>query len=298
MPFFKNTSEKPRLWKYLIEKEDFASGCFGKLSLARDSENREVVIKRLPKDKVSSIEVAKEVEAGKILSHPNIARFHEHFSNNECDFLVFDRIHGTDLFSLIEKKSFVAFEENHAKKIFKQILKAVRYAHSKDVVHRDIKLENILMDEEGKITVIDFGLCDLVKKGQQSERFCGSMDYVAPEVLTNKSYNGFQADCFSLGVVLYTLLFAEFPFVANDRVKALRSNLPHPKVIWNERKMARYQVSESARDLIVKMLTTDATQRIDMEQVKHHPWLKKRTNLSSSGREKKISDSPRLSRNR
>jgi len=290
MPFFKNSSEKPRLWKYQIEKEDFAAGCFGKISLARDPNNREVIIKRLPKDKVSSIEVAKEVEAGKILTHPNIARFHEHFSNNEWDFLVFERIHGSDLFSLIEKKSFVAFEESHGRKIFKQILKAIRYAHSKNVVHRDIKLENILMDTDGNVTVIDFGLCDLVKKGQSSERFCGSMDYVAPEVLTSKVYNGFQADCFSLGVVLYTLLFAEFPFVANDRVKILKSNLPHPKVIWNERKLARYQTTELARDLIMKMLNPDPTQRINIDQVKDHPWIKKRTNLSSSGREKKVSN--------
>jgi len=268
-------SEKPRLGRYIIEKEDFASGCFGKLSLARDSNNREVVIKRLPKDKVSSIEVMKEIEAGKALKHPNISRFHEHFSNNENDYLVFDRIHGFDLFSTIEKRAFVPFKESDVRKIFKQILKAVRHSHEKEIVHRDLKLENILMDSNFKVTVIDFGLCDLVKKGQSSERFCGSIDYVAPEVLCRRTYDGYQADCFSLGVVLYTLLFAEFPFVAAERMNALKNNLPHPNIIWNESKLQRYKISDVSRDLISKMLRPDPKQRMTLDQVKSHIWMKK-----------------------
>lgn len=227
------------LYRYQIEKEDFASGCFGKIILARDANNKEVVIKKLPKDKVSSTEVLKEIEAGKILKHPNISKFIENFSNNENDYLVFERIQGMDLFSTIEKRAFVPFKDSEARKIFKQILKAVMYSHEKGIVHRDIKLENILMDSNFKVTVLDYGLCDVVKKGQRSERFCGSMDYVAPEVISTRSYDGFQADCFSLGVVLYTLLFAEFPFVANERVNAAKNNLPHPNIIWNETKLKR-----------------------------------------------------------
>jgi len=267
-----------KLWKYEIEDENFAAGCFGKIILAKDpNSNKQVVIKKIPKDYESSTEVVKEIEAGKKLKHKNISKFQEHFANRDFDYLVFDRVQGSDLFSLIEKRKFTPFTDSETRKIFKQILKAVRYAHKHDIVHRDIKLENILMDSQKKITLIDFGLCDIVKRGTQSERFCGSIDYVAPEVLLKKSYDGFTADCFSLGVVLYTLLFAEFPFVSKERVQALKAGLESPKPIFSETKIKKWNVSPLAKDLICKMLRTKPEGRITLEEVKNHPWLKKKT---------------------
>lgn len=263
--------------RYSIENENFASGCFGKILLARDNEDKQVVIKKLSKVSNSSTDVMKEIEAGKALRHSNIAKFYEHFSCRENDYLVFERVHGSDLFSIIEKRGFVPFSNKEAKKIFKQILKAIMYAHENDVVHRDIKLENILMDASGKITVIDFGLCDLVKKGNESEKFCGSLDYVAPEVLYKRSYSGFLADSFSLGIVLYALLFAEFPFVTAERVKAIRRGVEPPKICYTPEKIKKWKVKASAQDLITKMLKPNPSQRLSLEEVKQHPWLKKKS---------------------
>jgi len=266
-----------KLWRFDIQNENFASGCFGTILLARDPLlDREVVIKKIPKDGVSSSEVTKEIEAGKILNHKNIAKFNEHFSNNEWDFLVFERVFGYDLFNTIERRKFVPFSDIEGRKIFKQILKAIRYCHSKEVVHRDIKLENILMDNNGKVTVIDFGLCDIVKRGVHSLRFCGSIDYVAPEVLSKNSYDGYLADVFSLGVVLYTLLFAEFPFIANERVNAMKQKKEQPKISFSESKMKRWKINPLAKDLITKMLRTQPEQRLTLEEVKLHPWIRKK----------------------
>jgi len=266
-----------KLWRFDIQNENFASGCFGTILLARDPLlDREVVIKKIPKDGVSSSEVTKEIEAGKILNHKNIAKFNEHFSNNEWDFLVFERVFGYDLFNTIERRKFVPFSDIEGRKIFKQILKAIRYCHSKEVVHRDIKLENILMDNNGKVTVIDFGLCDIVKRGVHSLRFCGSIDYVAPEVLSKNSYDGYLADVFSLGVVLYTLLFAEFPFIANERVNAMKQKKEQPKISFSESKIKRWKINPLAKDLITKMLRTQPEQRLTLEEVKLHPWIRKK----------------------
>lgn len=274
-------SSVSKLYKYQIEDPNFASGCFGKILLARDPiQEREVVIKKIPKSTGNAIEVSREIEAGKKLKHKYISKFFEHFADNESDFLVFERVVGKDLYNIIDKRGFVPFPERETKKIFKQILKAIRYSHDHEVVHRDIKLENILMDSEGKITLIDFGLCDLVKRGNHSERFCGSIDYVAPEVLGKKTYNGFQADVFSLGVVLYTLLFAEFPYVATDRVSAIKKRMEPPKPHFSETKMKQWKVGLLAKDLISKMLRTNPEQRITLEEVRNHPFLKKVSFLS------------------
>jgi len=121
--------------------------------------------------------------------------------------------------------------------IFIQILNAIEYAHEQGVIHRDIKLENILMDSSGKVFVLDFGLCDLVESSiSLSSKFCGSIDYVAPEVISTKHYSGFKADMFSLGVVLYTLLFAEFPFVARNRIEAIKKKLEQPPIAFTDAK--------------------------------------------------------------
>jgi len=264
------------LSKYQIIDENFASGCFGKILLARDARDKEVVIKRLPKDKSSDQEdILNEINAGRILNHRNVAKFVEHFSTNEFAYLVFERIYGSDLFHIIEKRNFTPFNERDVRTIFKQILKAIKHSHDNGIVHRDIKLENILMDSSsGRVTVIDFGLCDIVPPGQQSQKFCGSLDYVAPEVVSKRHYDGFKADVYSLGIVLYTLMFAEFPFVSKDRLHAIKHRLPQPPIAFSEQKMKRFKISSDAKDLISKMLRPDPTARLSLEEVQDHPFLR------------------------
>lgn len=267
-------STKMSLSKYQIIDENFASGCFGKILLAKDAKDKEVVIKKLPKD-CNQEDVLNEINAGRILNHRNVAKFIDHFSNAESEFLVFERIYGSDLFHTIEKRNFIPFNERDTRQIFKQILKAIKHSHDNGVVHRDIKLENILMDAgTSKVTVIDFGLCDIVPKGQASQKFCGSLDYVAPEVVGKRYYDGFLADIYSLGIVLYTLLFAEFPFVSKERIHAIKHRLPQPPIAFSEQKMKRFKVSLEAKELITKMLRPDPASRITLEEVRQHPFMR------------------------
>jgi len=263
-----------RIGRYTIEDQNFASGCFGHILLAKDENDKEVVIKMIPKEGANPTEVKREIDSGKMLSHQNIGCFIENFECQQCYYLVFERIYGKDLYSTIEKRQFVPYEDKEAKHIFLQILEAILYCHSQGVIHRDIKLENILMDAAGHVTLIDFGLCDITRyPGQESEKFCGSMDYVAPEVIARPRYNGKQADSFSLGIVLFTLLFAEFPFVAQDRVNCIKTGKPQPLPNFSEIKMKKNKVNPLARDLIARMVREDPNRRISLDEVKNHPWL-------------------------
>jgi len=263
--------KKPKFNKYVVQNERFAKGNFGEIILARDATDKEVVLKKLPK----TTEVRREIEAGKrMIGCPTVAKFIEHIEQPDSHYLVFERVVGTDLFQTMEGRRFVPFKEKDVKKIFRQIFTAIDFAHKKGVTHRDIKLENILMDNQMNVKVIDFGLCDLVQKGDMSERFCGSVDYVAPEVLAKKPYNSFQSDVFSLGVVLYTLLFAEFPFSSNERLISVQQGKAHPKLTFVENKFMNFTVSEMAKDLIQKMLHPVPSQRATLEDVKKHPWMK------------------------
>jgi len=273
--FSTGKSSRMSLTKYQIIDENFASGCFGKILLARDAKDKEVVIKRLPRGQGSDQEdILNEIHAGRILNHRNVCQFVEHFSTNEHAYLVFERVYGSDLFHIIEKRNFVPFNERDVRKIFKQILKAIKHSHDSSIVHRDIKLENILMDTTtGRVTVIDFGLCDVVLRGQESQKFCGSLDYVAPEVVSKRHYDGFKADVYSLGIVLYTLLFAEFPFVSKDRLTAIKHRMPQPPIAFAEQKMKRFKISSDAKDLITRMLRPDPALRPSIEEVQDHPFL-------------------------
>jgi len=260
-----------KIKRFIVLDEDFAKGNFGEIILAKDPlTNKEVVIKKIQKTIESVTAVHKEIEAGKRLKHSNIVKYIESFQTETHHFIVFEKIDGNDLFSVLEQRKFVPYKENEVRKIFRQVTKAIEHSHKNGIVNRDIKLENILIDKKGRVTVIDFGLCDTVKIEQKSERFCGSVDYVAPEVLAKKSYSGFSADVFSLGVVLYTLLFAQFPFVVSERLSAIASGKKQPDVQFSDQSF----VTDSAKELIRKMINPEPTERISLEEVHNHKWMK------------------------
>ena len=93
---------------------------------------------------------------------------------------------------------------------------ALNYCHSKNVLHRDIKLDNILLNAAGHIKICDFGVSKIVKKGMIMTEQCGTPAYIAPEILRDKGYEGFAVDIWSAGVALYAMLYGTVPFKAND----------------------------------------------------------------------------------
>jgi serine/threonine protein kinase len=179
---------------------------------------------------------------------------------------------GLDLFSFFEQRQFQAFTESEAKKIFSQLVRALAYCHSRNVVHFDIKLDNIMIDPKTlDVKIIDFGLCDFItpENGGLFSKRVGSEEYCAPEIYDalNTPFDGTKVDAWCLGVVLYALLCASFPFDVVKRKKMIREDGVHPQV-----KIAQ-AMSGAAKDLIEKLLEVNPEKRLSMEEVLAHSWV-------------------------
>jgi serine kinase len=160
--------------------------------------------------------------------------------------------------------------ESTARKIFRQIVEVMTYCHSQGIAHLDLKLENILLSSSGKIFLIDFGLCEIQQTTRRpSDSFVGSIDYASPEILDRKPFDSFKADIWSLGTLLYCLVFACFPFSANARF-----NGTHPPLDFV------LDISKPLEDLLHKMLKNDPSERCSIIDVSTHKWLHKSSMIS------------------
>ncbi|KAI8332666.1 kinase-like domain-containing protein [Chlamydoabsidia padenii] len=155
--------------------------------------------------------------------------------------------------------------EPQVRRIFHQVAAAVQHLHRLLIVHRDIKDENILLDEQGTVQLIDFGSAAYYREGRLFDTFSGTLDYVAPEILNGESYAGPPQDIWSLGILLYTLIYRETPFYSVDDI--LECHLRLPYIPYQE------QTAVGPADLLYKLLDRDISKRPTIDQVMQDPWL-------------------------
>ncbi|OAQ28979.1 Pkinase-domain-containing protein [Linnemannia elongata AG-77] len=193
------------------------------------------------------------------IPHPNIVLMTDFFEDEEY-YYVEMALHGAgmDLFDYIELTPYMT--EDEIRGIFRQICDAVHHLHSNKIVHRDIKDENVILDQKGKIQLIDFGSSAYLKEGKKFDTFCGTLDYAAPEVLTGKKYEGRKQDIWALGILLYTLIYKENPFYNIDEILSRDLRVP-------------FVLSEESIALIRWMLSRDIEKRPLIDDVLAHPWM-------------------------
>lgn len=184
-------------------------GAFGKVTLGLHKlTGKHVAIKTFEKsymkDDFSRKKVFQEVYILKKIHHSNIIRLLEVFESSKHFFIVMEYAGAGDLLHYVKKKR--RLPENEARFIFKQILYGLGHCHCRSVLHRDIKLDNVLLDNEKGIKLCDFGVSKIIKKHQFIREQCGTPAYIAPEIIADEGYEGFFADLWSLGVVLYAML--------------------------------------------------------------------------------------------
>lgn len=268
--------------RYEVEKDEYAKGSYGKIILANDRVTKQkVVIKQIPSSTPIKM-IKSEVDAGRIIgTHSNIAALISYEEQTDYHYMAFQFIPGEDMFSYLEFVGFSPRSEQETRFIMAQILSALSYLHAKKIAHRDIKLENILIDQFGKVTVIDFGLCAIQDskdtKVQLRREWCGSDNYIAPEIVRKIAYDPYKADVFSIGVVLFCLLFGVFPF---ENLRVCGTNLREAMRKLKVRFPNDVLVTDEAKDLVIRMLEDDATKRPTIDEVINHVWMTSQPELT------------------
>ena len=267
-------------------------GAFGKVNLGLNIlTGRVVAIKSFNKSNLNSNsenmkKILYETNLMKKLNHPNITKILELFEDKEYILIIMEYINGGNLFSFLKKRRKVS--EKTAKFLYRQIILGLKYIHSHNIVHRDIKLENILIDLNNNIKICDFGIGRVLSSPEQLLfDQCGTPMYIAPEILLSSKdngYKGFPVDIWSSGIALYILLSGSLPFnfkngksvsieesennENNNNSEELQFSIinSEPKYIEN--------ISDEARDLLKGLLNKNPEKRLNCDEILAHPWLK------------------------
>ncbi|XP_059497141.1 testis-specific serine/threonine-protein kinase 5-like [Stegostoma tigrinum] len=199
--------------------------------------------------------------------HPNVIQLYEAFRSPSRLYLVLELAVKGDLLEHINRLSDrkVTLQEQEAVRLFTELVGAVSHCHSKNIVHRDLKCENILLDERGSLKLTDFGLATRYRKNGLMSTFCGSMPYMAPEILQGQKYKGEHADIWSMGVILYAMVTGKLPFTEVQPSKLLEEI--KYGILYHER------LSTDCQDLISKMLQWKPSARPTLSEVLTHPWM-------------------------
>ena len=244
-------------------------GAFGKVNIALHiATGKLVAIKSFNKKKLltkhSKQKIKIEIEALSKLQSPFSTRIYDTFQTDTHILIVMEYI-VADLLSFMRKRG--KLTEKFCKIIFKQLIKGIKHIHNKNIVHRDIKLDNILLDLSNTVKICDFGVSKFIKEGDVMYEHCGTPAYIAPEIFGDKGYEGFSCDVWSAGVTLYYMLSGYQPFKGNDISEIQKS------IIRGEFEKIE-DVSNEANDLIKKMLEINPKKRITIDQILNHPWIK------------------------
>ncbi|XP_019336218.1 serine/threonine-protein kinase SIK3 isoform X3 [Alligator mississippiensis] len=201
----------------------------------------------------------------KMLCHPHIIRLYQVMETERMIYLVTEYASGGEIFDHLVAHGRMA--EKEARRKFKQIVAAVNFCHCRNIVHRDLKAENLLLDANLNIKIADFGFSNIFTPGQLLKTWCGSPPYAAPELFEGKEYDGPKVDIWSLGVVLYVLVCGALPFdgstLQNLRARVLSGKFRIP-----------FFMSTECEHLIRHMLVLDPSKRLSMEQICKHKWMK------------------------
>lgn len=196
---------------------------------------------------------------------PYFVQLHDIIKTNDKIILILEYISGGDLNDQILNSQNGYFSEGEARYYFQQLIEAITFLHSNNIYHRDLKLENLLVDSNGNLRITDFGL-SIISNNDMSTH-CGTPYYVAPELFLNQYYRGAPADIWSCGIVLYTMLCGEFPF-SGQTFEQLGRN-----IIKCELHFPDY-LSKDSIDLLSHILQPDPNQRFTLDQIKDHTWYK------------------------
>jgi len=211
---------------------------------------------------------AREAAIVSLLNHQYICGLRDNLRTRWHWYMLFEYVNGGQMLDYIISHG--KLKEKQARKFARQIASAVDYCHRNSIVHRDLKIENILISKTGDIKIIDFGLSNLFSpdEDRKLKTYCGSLYFAAPELLQARPYTGPEVDVWSFGVVLFVLVCGKVPF-DDQYMPALHQKIKKGAVDYPN------WLSSECKHLISRMLVTDPRQRATMHEVMNHPWMLK-----------------------
>ncbi|KNC73894.1 CAMK/CAMKL protein kinase, partial [Sphaeroforma arctica JP610] len=208
--------------------------------------------------------LSREVRLLQSLEHPNIIRLYQVVETEYEYYIITEFAPGGEIIDYIAKKEHLT--EKEARRFFRELVSAIDHCHLSGVLHRDLKLENILLSAEKHVLVTDFGLGRSYQAENLCGTFCGTPLYAAPELVSGTKYFGPPADIWAMGVVLYAMVVGKPPFQADNmselyrRIKNVEFKFPE----W---------CSPEFRDVIGRIFTKDTNERITMDELRTHTWV-------------------------
>ncbi|KAG5313686.1 MARK3 kinase, partial [Acromyrmex insinuator] len=225
--------------------------------------------------------LTREAKVLSMLQHPSIVRLYETIRCGSVYYLVTELATGGDLCTHIKEQPAGKLDENTARLYARQLVAALKHMHSKGVVHRDLKMENIVLQDERKeqIKIVDFGLSNIYTNGDPLRTHCGSPEYAAPELFIVGKRYGPEVDLWSLGVVLYGMTIGRLPFLCprdewtSSEERRRRLMIQINRGLTSIQEKAMYQTSIECKNLINRLLIPSARERITIREILDHPWI-------------------------
>ncbi|GMI68855.1 sucrose nonfermenting 1(SNF1)-related protein kinase 2.3 [Hibiscus trionum] len=254
---------------------DIGSGNFGVARLMRDKVTKELVaVKYIERGDKIDENVQREIINHRSLRHPNIVRFKEVILTPTHLAIVMEYASGGELFERICAAG--RFNEDEARFFFQQLISGVSYCHDMQVCHRDLKLENTLLDGSPapRLKICDFGYSKSSVLHSQPKSTVGTPAYIAPEVLLRKEYDGKIADVWSCGVTLYVMLVGAYPFEDPDEPRDFRKTIQ--RILSVQYAIPDFvQISPQCQHLISRIFVADPAARITIPEIRNHEWFLK-----------------------
>ncbi|CAK64627.1 unnamed protein product (macronuclear) [Paramecium tetraurelia] len=202
-------------------------------------------------------DIKREIQIWSMLQHKNVAKFYEVYESTNKIYVVMEKLN----------KLRNDYDHEEIKLIMKAILEGVNYIHSKNIIHRDLKIDNILIDDENQVKIIDFGLACQFINVESRNISCGTPGYIAPEVLINKSFD-YKSDIFSIGVVMYQLYFNKHLFQAEQVADILKLNKK-----FTISRLSVLDIPDCGYQFLISLLNHNPTQRITASQALSHWYM-------------------------
>ncbi|CAI5455164.1 unnamed protein product [Caenorhabditis angaria] len=249
-------------------------GSFGRVYQVRHKETKKIyAMKVLSKEHIRKKNEVKHVMAERNVlinnfKHPFLVSLHYSFQNKDKLYFVLDHLNGGELFSHLQREKH--FSESRSRFYAAEIACALGYLHEKNIIYRDLKPENLLLDDKGYLVLADFGLCkEGMIGGKTTVTFCGTPEYLAPEIVLKKPYDK-TVDWWCLGSVLYEMIFGLPPFYSKDH------NEMYDRIV-NQPLRLKHSISVPCSELITGLLQKDRTKRLgnknDFKDIKDHPFF-------------------------